>query len=165
MDAPVIENRLVLDVGGDRPAVKQADQCAATELEKSDAGLRFKRLDKVLPVVPPLPIERLPRDPCPVLKYSPYLLTVTGLAKGNYEINVEGALLGRATHDELAAGVNLNEVYLRSEAKAAPKVPWMRLWLHCRDKNLDKDKDTPLTAAESVGQTAWGWELRRVATK
>jgi len=54
-------------------------------------------------------------------------------------------------------------------AKAAPQVPWMRLWLHCRDKNLDKDKDkdkdAPLAAAESVGQTAWGWELRRVAPK
>lgn len=165
MDAPIVENRLVLDVGADRPAVKQAVECVASDLEKSEGGLRFKRLDKVLPVAPPLPCERLPRDPCPVLKYSPYFLTVTGLARGDYEITVEGAVLGRATQDELAAGVNLNEVYLRSNAKAAPKVPWMRLWLHCRDKNLDKDKDNSLAAAESVGRTAWGWELRRVATK
>jgi len=165
MEAPIVASRLVLDAGGDQPTVKQAVQCKAADLEKSAAGLRFKRLDKVLPVVPPLPLERLPREPCPVLKYSPYYLTVTGLPEGSYEIVVESVVLGRATQEELAAGVNLNEVYLRSEPKAAPKVPWTRLWLHCRDKNLDKDKDTPLTAQESVGQTAWRWEVRRVGAK
>lgn len=97
--------------------------------------------------------------PCPVLKYSPCFLTVAGLPKGSYEISVESAVLGRATHEELA------EVYLRTEAKAAPKVPWTRLWLHCRDKNLDKDKESPLAAAETVGQVMWRWELRRVGAK
>lgn len=165
LEAPIVANRLVLDVSGEQPTVQQAVQCVATDLEKSATGLRFQRLDKVLPVVPPLPLERLPRAPCPVLKYSPYFLTVTGLPQGSYDIVVEAAVLGRATQEELAAGVNLNDVYLRSAAKAAPKVPWAKLWLHCRDKNLNKDQDSPLAAAETVGHTAWRWELRRVEAK
>jgi hypothetical protein len=158
LEAPIPESWLTIDTSGATPLVKGAVQCQATALAKTDSGLRFQRRDQVLPVVPPVTLDRLPRDPCPVLKYSPYFLTVTGLTEGSYEILVESALLGRATQTELAAGVNLNEVYMQSGLKSAPKFPWARLWDLSRDKNLEKTTDF------TVGHASWQWELRRVTT-
>lgn len=85
---------------------------------------------------------------------------MTSLAEGTYEIVVEKVMLGRATHAELAAGVNLNAVYLKSATKGAPKFPWSRMWDVCRDKNLDKEPN--FTPKESIGKTYWQWELQRV---
>ena len=160
LEAPIPESRLEIDAAGAEPVVKGTVQCKAGELIRTDGGLCFQRRDQVLPVVPPVAVDRLPRAPCPVLKYSPYFLTVTGLTEGSYEILVEKVLLGRATHAQLAAGVNLNAVYLQSAAKGAPRFPWARLWDVCRDKNLDKEP--ALAPHESVGGASWHWELRRV---
>jgi lysophospholipase L1-like esterase len=160
MEAPIPESRLVLDASGAAPAIKQALQCTASDVARTETGLRFQRLDQVLPVLPAVPVDWVPREPCPVLRYCPYFLTVAGLPAGNYEILVEKSLLGRATDAELAAGVNLNAVYLKSAAKGIPKLPWSRLWEVCRDKNLDKDPQ--FTQQEMIGKAAWQWELRRV---
>jgi lysophospholipase L1-like esterase len=161
MEAPIPDSRLTLAAGA-APVVKQAVHCQVTELKKTDSGLQFQRLDQVLPVVPPVALDRLPQEPCPVLKYSPYFLSVTDLPEGTYEIVVEKIFLGRATHEELAAGVNLNAVYLKSGSRGAPKFPWARLWEVCRDKNLDKEPN--LTPQESIGKASWQWELRRANT-
>src|SRR5262249_1765681 len=150
----------VLDAGGASPRVKQAVGCAASNVAKTDTGIRFQRVDQVLPVAPPVPVDWLPREPCPVLKYCPYFLTASGLPAGTYEIIVEKSVLGRATHDELAAAVNLNEVYRKSQTKGIPKLPWSRIWEVCRDKDLDKDPH--FTAQETVSKASWQWELRRV---
>ncbi|OAI46674.1 hypothetical protein AYO44_10885 [Planctomycetaceae bacterium SCGC AG-212-F19] len=160
MEAPIPESRLVIDLTGAAATVKNAVGCKTSGLTRTAGGLEFDRLDQVLPVIPPVAVDRLPREPCPLLKYAPYFLTVSGLPEGDYEIVVQQALLGRATHAELATGVNLNAVYLKSAAKGTPKFPWARLWDVCRDKNLDKEPN--LTLQESVGKTSWRWELRRV---
>lgn len=72
LEAPILDSRLVLDAAGAAPAVKEAVRCKATELKKTEIGVQFQRLDQVLPVVPPVALDRLPREPCPVLKYAPY---------------------------------------------------------------------------------------------
>src|SRR5262249_20210048 len=159
MEAPIPDSRLTLAAGA-APAVKQAVRCQATELKKTDSGLQFQRLDQVLPVVPPVALDRLPQEPCPVIKYSPYFLTVTDLPEGTYERGVEKTVLGRETQEERAAGVNLNAVYLKTgPGGAPPKFPWARLWEVCRDKNLDKEAN--FTPQETVGKASWQWELRR----
>src|SRR5262249_38652038 len=123
MEAPIPESRLVLDASGASPEIKQAVGCAASDVTKTDTGLRFQRVDQVLPVVPAVPVDWMPREPCPVLKYCPYFLTATGLPAGTYEIVVEKTVLGRASHAELAAGVNLNAFHLQSGTKGIAKLP------------------------------------------
>ena len=92
------------------------------------------------------------------------LLVFTGIVVLCSIFFILGMLVGRAEGQKVA-GAGPGGASSRNEAKAAPKVPWTRLWLHCRDKNLEKDKESPLAAPETVGQAAWRWELRRVATK
>ncbi|MBA4387167.1 MAG: hypothetical protein C0404_04240 [Verrucomicrobia bacterium] len=161
MEAPVKESSLSIDCGGATPAVKEARQCAVSELVKTEAGIHFKRKDEVLPVVPPVKRGLIPREPCPVLKYSPYFLKVTGLPEGSYEILVEKVVLGTATQAELAAGVNLNSVFISSGGNAKP--PWLPLWDGCRRKQMHDDAvDSPQGA---VGKAAWLWEVRPVKGK
>lgn len=158
MEAPIFESRLELDASGQAPAVKAAVNCAASELSKAGGGIKFKRTDKVLPVVPPVPVWEIPAEPAPVLKLSPYFLKVAGLAAGDYEIAIEGTILGRASAEELAKGVNLNEVCLKSGAKRSPKLPWSRLWDACRGNTMDKDFAPQ--AGEAIGKAAWTWEVK-----
>jgi hypothetical protein len=127
-------------------------------MTKAGGGIKFKRTDKVLPVLPPVAVWEIPGEPAPVLKLSPYFLKVAGLAAGDYDVAVEGTVLGRASAEELAKGVNLNEVYLKSGCKKKPRFPWSNLWDACRLCTMDKDYEP--AANEAIGKAAWSWEVR-----
>ncbi|MBA4387571.1 MAG: hypothetical protein C0404_06290 [Verrucomicrobia bacterium] len=157
LEAPIFESRLELEVAGDKMAAKKNVNCEASDAVVENGVVKFKRLDKVLPVVPPVGVWEIPGEPAPVLKLCPYFLTVSGLAAGNYDVAIEGAVLGKATAEELGKGVNLNEIYLKSGAKRL-NVPWSKLWDACRGYTMDKDF-VP-AENEQIGKSAWKWEIR-----
>lgn len=82
--------------------------CSISEISKRDGGIFFVRMDDVLPLTlgsfsafdfrwVPIPggIDR-------------YLLTIKSLATGNYQIEVEGRQLGKASAEQLARGINIS---------------------------------------------------------
>lgn len=136
-------SRAVLTAKGE---VTKADGCKVEDAKATDAGVSFVRRDAVLPILPPMPLP--PRRHVPLEKLSPYLLQVTGLPAGKYEVSCEGVVLGAASDRELAAGLNLNTLLLDASGKA----PWEAVakdWW--QGKGLD-----------AIGATAWRFEVRRV---
>jgi hypothetical protein len=59
----------------------------------------------------------------PIEAHSRYLLQVTGLAAGRYEIRCDGRVLATVGSDELSVGVNINSLLL----DAARVPPWWRV--------------------------------------
>lgn len=158
LEAPILESRLEIEVAGDKAESKKNVNCEVADMAVEKGGVTFKRLDKVLPVVPPVACWDLPGEPTPLLKLSPYFLTVRGLAAGSYSVSVEGALLGKASAEELAAGVNLNEIYVKSGSQRPLKAPWHALWEACRGSTMDKEF-VPGDNAR-IGKSAWKWEIK-----
>lgn len=83
----------------------------------------------------------------PLEKFSAYLLQVTGLPEGKYEIRCEDKPIGTTDAKALAAGVNLNALLLESKQPA----PWLGL-----TKELWAGK-----ALDQIGQTKWRFDVRR----
>jgi lysophospholipase L1-like esterase len=120
--------------------------CAVADVQAGDSTLRFVRRDAVLPLLPPVALP--PRAHVPLEKHSRYLLAVTDLAEGRYEVLVEGKPVGAADAAALGRGVNLNTLLLDS-GRPAPWEPLARqLW---EGKSVDQ-----------VGRTAWRFEVRRL---
>ncbi len=140
---PACESKAVLTADGKTTATTR---CAVEDVKAEAGSLSFTRRDEVLPILPPASLLP-PRGPVPLEKLSPYLLAVTGLPDGSYEILCEGKLIGEADAGRLAAGVNLNTLLLDSGAKA----PWAeltdQLWA---GKGLDQ-----------IGQTRWRFVVRK----
>lgn len=158
LEAPIFESRLEIDAADGKAAVGKAVNCEASDAAQTAGTISFKRVDRKLPVIPPAPVWAIPGEPAPVLKQSPYIIKVTGLPAGSYTISVEGAAFGTASAEELAAGVNVNEVYLKSGSKRAPKFPWLKLWEACRGSTMDKDYAP--AENEVIGKSAWKWEIK-----
>lgn len=87
--------------------VVRADGCKVTDIRAKDGAVEFTRLDDGLPFnygifyglnyrYVPVPDE-----------LNQYLLTVTGLPAGRYEVTADGRGLGAFTAGQLAAGVNV----------------------------------------------------------
>jgi hypothetical protein len=159
LDAPILESSLDLEVAAGDVKVKKSVNCEASELTDDGKSLSFKRVDKVLPVVPPVAAWDIPADPAPVLKQSPYMLKISGLTGGNYEVAIAGTVMGKATAEELAAGVNVNELLIKKGGNA-PKLPWSGLWNACRGSTMDKDF-TP-GEKEQIGKSACIWTIKRL---
>ncbi len=126
-------------------AVTKTIGCQIDNVKATDTGLTFTRRDAVLPILPPIVLP--PRKHVPLEKLSPYLLQITDLPAGRYEVRCEGLPLGTATAKELAVGVNLNSLLLDS-GKPAPWETLAKDWW--QGKNL-----------EQIGATAWKFEVRR----
>lgn len=139
---PAAENSAELDATG---KITAAQGCAIEDLKAADGGLKFTRKDAILPLLPP--VELPPAASVPFEAHARYLLKVTRLAEGAYEILVEGQPLGEASAQELAAGINLNAVLLKSGKPAPWKTLADELW---SGKGLEK-----------IGQTAWVFELKK----
>jgi lysophospholipase L1-like esterase len=92
------------------PKAVNAVGCKVENLAFADGGVAFDRLDEALP----LPVDERAE---PALKLAPilddlsqYMVRVTGLAPGNYDILIDGESARKASADELATGVNLSNV-------------------------------------------------------
>jgi lysophospholipase L1-like esterase len=150
--------------------------CKISNVQADANGVSFTRADEILPILPPNPLPGLdaatakkfePKGPKPQIafikehgwelpsrKYVPleenskYLLKVTGLSEGSYDIFCEGKPVGRVNSTQLDSGVNLNSVLLDSKNAA----PWdalaRELWA---GKGLSQ-----------IGSTQWQFNVRRV---
>ena len=144
---PAANNVLHLNATG---APIAQENCSVEDFKRLDNGVSFVRKDKILPLLPPPPLP--PLEGTPLLKLSHYWLQLTDLPKrGDYEVLVEGKLVGTATEKQLAFGVNLNELAIKSGRPA----PWAELV-----ERLWNGKDL-----EQIGKTAWRYEVRLVAPK
>lgn len=101
---PALVSSVEIDAAGNK--VVKADNCEATNVAAKDGGVSFQRLDGALPFFPP--------ESKSILKWAPidqelnqYMLKVTGLKDGAYEIQIDGKKVGERSATELAAGVNL----------------------------------------------------------
>ena len=115
-----------------------AHNCSAKFVE-SNALLAFEREDAVLPILPPNPLPEdnpfrnhiaakpgfgpaltagletrklPPRAFVPLEKHAQYLLKISGLEPGTFELNCNGKPVGTTDQTHLAAGINLNTLYL-----------------------------------------------------
>ncbi len=140
---PECESNAVLTADG---KVTKATRCTVEDVKAEAGSVSFTRRDEALPILPPASVLPL-REQAPLEKLSPYLLSVTGLVEGRYEIVCDGKTVGEADAVRLASGVNLNALLLESGKPA----PWAeltdQLWA---GKGLDR-----------IGQTRWRFVVRK----
>jgi hypothetical protein len=142
LDLPLARSEAVLSSNG---TVTATENCTIEDLSATDGGLSFTRLDSVLPILPPVPLP--PRLSVPLEDHSRYLLTVTGLPAGDYEIRYEDKPIGVVTAETLATSVNLNSLLL-DQRREAPWTPTAtKLW----------DGQDP----DQIGKTRWRFEVRK----
>jgi hypothetical protein len=72
---------------------------------------------------------------------------ITGLDRGEYEIRCEDKVIGTATREALATGVNLNSLLLASDHEA----PWARLAKAFWDGQM----------LDQIGHTRWRFVVRK----
>jgi len=142
LDLPLVESEAVLTAKGQ---VTSTENCEIRHVKVIEGGLSFNRLDKTLPILPPGPLP--PRLSGPMEALSRYLLAVTGLAPGMYEIVCDGQVIGAVDAEALALGVNLNSVLLDEGRKA----PWAAL-----AKAIWEGQDL-----DRIGRTRWRFEVRK----
>lgn len=94
---------------------------AEVEVNTDQSEVTFTRTDLVLPILPPGALP--PRKHVPLEKHSRYLLRVTNLKDGDYEIRRDDKVLGVVRSQALSTGVNLNAVLLDGGLNA----PWADL--------------------------------------
>jgi lysophospholipase L1-like esterase len=87
-----------------------AERCKIDKLEAADDRVAFARTDEAVP----LPIQK---DWLAILPYvnelkdfNWYGLTIKGLKPGTWTVSVDGKEVGKFSHEQLAAGVNLGNV-------------------------------------------------------
>lgn len=95
------------EIDNQAKSVVAAEACQIQNLKFADDIVSFDRLDEALP----MPVDAAAE---PALKLAPilaelnqYELRVTGLASGNYQLSIDGEMVGKATADELGKGWNL----------------------------------------------------------
>jgi hypothetical protein len=137
---PAAESSATLSAKGD---VIAASRCQISDVKAGAGSLSFTRADDILPILPPVALP--PRQHVPLEKFSRYLLRVSDLPQGKYEILVEGKTLGMVEAKALAQGVNLNALLLDSKQPA----PWEAL-----AKEIWAGK-----SLEQVGKTRWRFEV------
>jgi lysophospholipase L1-like esterase len=102
----------VAEIDAAKLAVTKAEQCQITDVGNgTNGGIVFSRLDAALPY--------FPEQARPILKWAPiademnqYLLKVTGLKPGKYEIQLGGTKVAEYDDTALAQGVNLAQAAL-----------------------------------------------------
>jgi lysophospholipase L1-like esterase len=105
----------IVDAAG---SVAETKGCAVTNAKAANGGVEFERLDECLPF--PIPHSArvvLPLAP-DMLEMSRYMLKVTGLKGGDYQVKVDGVACGKASAADLAAGVNLTALAYNPLGKA-----------------------------------------------
>ncbi|MEI7633241.1 MAG: SGNH/GDSL hydrolase family protein [bacterium] len=96
-----------VDIDARRPDAALTTGCAASRLRGDTSGIEFTRLDKGLPLNLGLAgILSYRFVPIPD-QLNRYMLTVRNLDEGQYEIGVDGRVIGKYSSRDLAAGVNI----------------------------------------------------------
>jgi hypothetical protein len=143
LNLPFVRSLASLTAAG---RVRAAENCDIREVELGPGSIAFTRIDRVLPVLPPMPLP--PRLGVPLEVHSRYMLKVAGLAEAEYEILCEGRPIGVAKAGDLGLGVNLNSLLLDGGRKAPWEGMTRSIW---EGKGLDQ-----------IGQTRWRCALRKV---
>ncbi|SIN73574.1 Lysophospholipase L1 [Singulisphaera sp. GP187] len=139
---PAVESAATISAGG---RVLKTTHCQLLDVSSSDGVLAFTRADAVLPILPPIGLP--PRRLVPMEAQSQYLLKVTELPPGKYELTCEGQAIGTVEADALGRGINLNSLLLDANQKA----PWQTL----------AEQVWNGTELEQVGTTRWRFEIRK----
>ncbi|AGA28900.1 SGNH/GDSL hydrolase family protein [Singulisphaera acidiphila] len=142
LDPHAVASEATLSADGQ---VTETVNCRLLDVSSSDGELAFTRADKVLPILPPILLP--PRKYVPLEARSRYMLKVTGLAPGKYEVTCEKQAIGTVDADALGRGVNLNSLLLDANRKA----PWQAL----------AEQIWKGTGLEQVGTTQWRFEIRK----
>jgi hypothetical protein len=104
LNAPSLVSDVTVDTGKSEAETKA---CKVEDLKATNTAVSFTRTDKALP----LPVQKNWLSMLPYtnelkdLNY--YGLTVKGLKDDEYTVSIDGAIVGKYTAKELAAGVNL----------------------------------------------------------
>ncbi len=153
LNPPDVES--VLEIDAHNGLIRSAENCRAKIL-KTGGELVFERTDDVLPILPPDPIpasnayrSRIsiigayaeptpfarnsgqnlpPRQIFDMESKSRYSLKIAGLAAGKYTLECNGQVVGSATENQFAAGVNLNTMMLDAGVPAPWKEIAEKLW-------------------------------------
>jgi lysophospholipase L1-like esterase len=142
LDLPLVRSAATLTARG---VVEAAENCVIRDVVTRPGLLEFNRRDSALPILPPGPLP--PRVCVPLEAHSRYLVTVTGLEPGEYEIVVDSRTIGTVNSGQLADGVNINTLLLDGEREA----PWAALANEiAAGKRLDE-----------IGKTEWRFVVRR----
>ena len=105
LGAPADVSSATLDA--EHGALVSAEGCAISEITKREDGIEFTRLDKGLPLnLGALSGLQYRWIPIPE-GINRYMLTVRGLAAGDYEIRVGDRSLGKTNAAQLARGLNI----------------------------------------------------------
>ena len=87
--------------------VATTDHCRVQNVKVANGGITFDRIDEALP----MPIDSNAEAAlklAPILgDLSQYLLRVTGLAPGQYEVRIDDDVVAKVSQDDLAKGWNL----------------------------------------------------------
>ena len=111
LHAPPVVSSADVSIGKTKDSLPAPIGCKITDIEPTETGISFTRLDEALP----LPIQK---DWLPMLPYmndlkdlNLYSLSVHGLKDGgDYDIAIDGVKVMKATAKELNAGINLGNV-------------------------------------------------------
>ena len=142
LNLPFVRSDAVLKGDG---TVLAHENCTIEDINASDGRLTFTRADSVLPILPPVDLP--PRLSVPLEAHSLYLLTVTDLPAGDYEILCEDKPIGVIDSKTLADGINLNSLLLDQGHLAPWQIEATDFW----DGN-DLDQ---------IGKTKWRFEVRK----
>jgi hypothetical protein len=142
LDLPFVRSTATLTSEGQ---ITATENCTISDVEAGPDTLSFTRADTVLPILPPGPLP--PRYSVPLEAHSRYLLAVTGLQPGEYEIRCEGYPIGTAGAHALALGVNLNTLLLDRDREA----PWSALAEAIWEGRM----------LELIGRTRWRFVVRK----
>src|SRR5262249_7594423 len=86
LDPPAATSAVEITAGG---KVVHATRCRISDIATRDGTLSFTRADEILPILPDVDLP-MPEH-APLERHSRYLLTVTGLAAGGYDVLCDGA--------------------------------------------------------------------------
>lgn len=105
-ESPVVSKVSV--IAGENPQAALLENCDISELKSRDGGVSFKLLEFSLPVVLSKNADPAEARTDFQENFNREILKVKGLAKGSYEVRIDGACVGTYSASELGAGVNLS---------------------------------------------------------
>ncbi|WP_254512956.1 SGNH/GDSL hydrolase family protein [Anatilimnocola floriformis] len=133
--------------------VVETKGCMITATKAADGGLTFTRQDEKLPWPIPAQSRAALKLMPEIADLSRYLLTVTGLAAGDYTISIGGKDAAKVTAEELARGVNMatfeNGAIAERGAKIVEQINKLQGGLNNNFRGASKAKDeTKLAEAQ-----------------
>jgi lysophospholipase L1-like esterase len=134
--------------------------CKITDVSAADGKLSFTRLDET-GFWPILPSGKAAFDLLPsALDLSQYLLKVTGLADGEYQITIDGKPAAKATAKQLAEGWNMTLAMSERSSAIGKLVQQLQSPLNQAWRKASKEKDAEKVAAAQAAIEACEKDLQ-----